>query len=106
MLDVSVTFNRRPGEQGYVTGKVTFADGSLLSFREFLDTTLGVLDKLMYSYHYQDAEGQLIFRYDNALHRPPLPARDHKHVARQVLAAAAPDLDAVLAEAATMQGWL
>lgn len=33
----------------------------------------------MYTYHYQGADNRLIFRYDNARHRPPLRALEHKH---------------------------
>jgi hypothetical protein len=49
VLDVRVTFDRRPGDQGYLTSVVSFADGSALSCREFLDGALGALDKLTYS---------------------------------------------------------
>ena len=27
----------------------------------------------MYAYHYQDADTNLVFRYDNAAHKPALP---------------------------------
>ena len=106
VLDVRVTFDRRPGDQGYLISVVTFADGSALSCREFLDGALGALDKLAYSYHYQDAGGQLIFRYDNALHRPPLPAWEHKHGVGLTIEAPAPELGTVLSEVAGMRGWL
>jgi hypothetical protein len=47
----------------------------------------------------QDADGNLIFRYDNAPHHPHLstfPA--HKHVGSSVIDAEPPDLNDVLAE--------
>ena len=106
VLAVRVTFDRRPGDQGYLTGAVAFADGSTLSCREFLDGALGALDKLSYSYHYQDAEGRLIFRYDNAMHRPPPPSREHKHGGDLTIEAPAPELETVLSEVAEMRGWL
>lgn len=59
----------------------------------------------MYRYHYQGPRNQLIFRYDNARHRPLLPVLEHKHVPEQVIEAAAPTLEDVLAEIATMKGW-
>ena len=49
---------------------------------------------------------QLIFRYDNALHKPALPSVAHKHLPTQIIAAPAPTLDEVLAEIATTRGWV
>ena len=60
----------------------------------------------MYTYHYQDTGNQLIFRYDNALHKPALPSVAHKHLPTQIIAAPAPTLDEVLAEIATTRGWV
>ncbi|MGA1196800.1 MAG: toxin-antitoxin system TumE family protein [Candidatus Latescibacterota bacterium] len=34
----------------------------------------------MYVYHYQNAENNLVFRYDNAAHKPALQHPHHKHV--------------------------
>ena len=96
----------RPGDQGYLTGAVIFADDSKLHFSEYVDQTGDVVDKLMYTYHYQDTDNQLIFRYDNALHRPALSSIEHKHLPTQITAAPAPTLDDVLAEIATMRGWV
>ena len=33
----------------------------------------------MYVYHYQDVSSTLIFRYDNAMHRPALSQPAHRH---------------------------
>ena len=33
----------------------------------------------MYAYHYQDVDYSLIFRYDNAAHRPARSQPEHKH---------------------------
>jgi len=52
----------------------------------------------MYSYHYQDPQKQLIFRYDNAAHKPPLAFSQHKHFRDRIEAAPAPELAAVLKE--------
>ncbi|MGL4378651.1 MAG: toxin-antitoxin system TumE family protein [Microcoleaceae cyanobacterium] len=49
--------------------KITFQDGSLLYFREFVDSER-IVDRKMYSYQYMDASKGLIFRYDNAHHKP------------------------------------
>ena len=67
VLDANVSFETRPGEQGYLIDSMTFMDGSVLYFREFLDAVKETVDRLMYTYHYQDASNQLIFRYDNVV---------------------------------------
>jgi Family of unknown function (DUF6516) len=106
VLEAQIHFDMRPGDQGYLTGTLIFADGSKLHFSEYLDQTGAIVDKLMYTYHYQDMDNQLIFRYDNACHKPALPAVMHKHLPAQIIAALAPTLDEVLAEIATMRGWI
>ena len=106
VLDANVSFEMRPGEQGCLRGSITFADGSTLCFREFLDAVKNAVDKLMYTYHYQDAGHQLIFRYDNARHRPPLRSLEHRHTPEQVIEAPAPTLEEVLAEIVVAKGWV
>ena len=106
VVEAKINFDQRPGEQGYLSGAMDFVDGSVSSFREFLDILHETVDKLMYSYHYQDAEEELIFRYDNAAHKPPLPTREHKHLPERIVVAPAPTLSEVLAEIFTNKGWL
>ncbi len=106
VLEARVSFETRPGEQGYLAGAVRFVDNSALYFREYLDVVLDTVDKLMYSYHYQNEQLELIFRYDNAGHRPPLAWLEHKHLPAQIIEAAAPTLADVLAEIARARGWL
>lgn len=106
VLDASVSFEMRPGGQGYLRGLIIFVDDSKLHFREFLDTAKGTIDKLMYVYHYQDAGDLLIFRYDNAPHRPALRSLEHKHTPEQIMEILAPTLDDVLAEIAIARGWV
>lgn len=64
--------------RGFMTGRLEFRDSSTLHFREYIDLTL-IEPRLTYAYHYQTSESELIFRYDNAAHRPSLPYSDHKH---------------------------
>ena len=101
VLDVKLSFESRPGEQGYLTGSMTFVDGSVLHFREFLDTVQENVDKVMYTYHYQNASNQLIFRYDNALD-PKAKAMEtyseHKHLPGNLLPAKRPSIEGVLKE--------
>lgn len=106
VLLVRSDFEARPGGQGYLSGSVIFVDSSALHFSEFLDTTPSRVDKVTYSYHYQDANSTLVFRYDNARHRPALAFIGHKHTPDDVVSAPAPDLEDVLAEIATRNGWL
>ncbi|MCB8943977.1 MAG: hypothetical protein H6658_09500 [Ardenticatenaceae bacterium] len=63
-----------PDREGIVEGRLRFWDGSLLEFVEVLIEHGVVLIKTDYAYHYQDAQNQLRFRYDNApitLKSPP-----------------------------------
>ncbi len=103
VVDSTLNFETRPGEQGYVTGELLFVDGSRLHFREFLDGEDTIIEKLMYTYHYQNALNDLIFRYDNALHRPRLASPEHKHSADGVQLVPAPALEDVLLEVMAYQ---
>jgi hypothetical protein len=106
VADAQVSFQTRPGDQGFVTGIVTFINGSELHFREYLDGADDRLDKLMYTYHCQDINDTLIFRYDNANHRPANMAYDHKHIREGVIPVAPPSLEQVLLESAENGQWL
>lgn len=105
VLDAQVSFELRPGDQGYATGVILFQDQSTLHFREYLDDTAGHVSKLMYSYHYQDADEHLVFRYDNAHHRPTLAFLDHKHTLGGIVPGRTPNLEAVLTEIVSARKW-
>jgi len=105
LLDAKLNLDLRSGDQGYLNGSIHFVGGSVLHFKEFVDVENANLDKLMYSYHYQDSDDRLIFRYDNALHKPRLPFTDHKHLSGQIIEAQAPELADVLQEIFNLQGW-
>ena len=50
-------------------------------------------DRVSYAYQYQDRTGRLIFRYDNAAHRPVLGFNEHKHSSDgTIYEAALPDI--------------
>ena len=70
----------RPGSQAVVRATVTFIDTSELYIREFL-IEQDTVQHLSYAYQYQQRDGTLIFRYDNAKHSPPLGFEQHKHEA-------------------------
>jgi len=79
--------------------KVEFPDGSLLHVIEAWIIEQNSIRCVHYTYHYQNREGDLIFRYDNAPHHPEIETYpEHKHVAARVVAARRPDLAEVLRE--------
>ncbi len=64
-----------------IEARVRYWDDSLLRFYEELVEDGFRLRKLEYVYHYQGADGKLIFRYDNAPHYPSISTfPNHKHV--------------------------
>ncbi len=98
----NVTFDKRGAHEGFIRGELYCVDGSLLYFREAVDTELTV-DRLMYTYQYMSASKVLIFRYDNTGHhkRLNLPTYPHhKHTGNEgnIAASSAPDLATVLNE--------
>ena len=95
MIDLRI--DSRSNLRGYIVGSLQFDDGSELHFREFVDMSQSDV-RLTYAYHYQDKEKQLVFRYDNAAHKPRLPRPDHKHTITGIELSAAPTLMQVLDE--------
>lgn len=96
---VSMEFqsDQRSTAKGLLAGTLLFANGTELHFREVIDLAIPE-PRHMYAYHYQDADAQLIFRYDNAAHRPALPAREHKHTLEGIEAMLPPTLEQVIDE--------
>ena len=85
---------------GFLEGHLSFLDGSSLHAVEFVNVKT-IVDRYKYSYHYQDANNQLIFRYDMAPHHPDVATfPHHKHVgaAANAQEASAPTLEDVLRE--------
>lgn len=88
-----------PGRISFFRARLRFLNGSLLQIREALVPKGWRVSKVRYAYQYQDASGQLIFRYDNAAHHPEVATHpDHKHTPAGVEPANAPDLADVLRE--------
>jgi hypothetical protein len=92
---VTLQVDQRSAVRGFIAGSLQFHEGSVLHFREFVDTSQ-TEQKLMYAYHYQDANDNLIFRYDNASHRPAFSQPEHKHTRSGVEASSVPTLSEVL----------
>ena len=97
----SVTLDKRTPQAGLVRGDVSFVDGSRLYFRELVEAQTDVIHRRMYSYHYQDANAVLIFRYDDTQHHPTLntfPHHKHEGSENNVIAAQPATLVKVLRE--------
>ena len=92
---VSLQVDQRSAVRGFIAGSLQFHNGSILHFREFVDISQAE-PKIMYAYHYQDADHNLIFRYDNAAHRPALPQPEHKHTQSDINVSPVPTLPGIL----------
>ena len=66
---------------GYLRARLALADGSQLEFSEYMHrSSTGEIVVITYSYHWADANDQLITRWDNTPHFPDLPGfPDHMH---------------------------
>lgn len=89
---------------GILTAQVRFYnDSCLVIYDHFKQTDEGKMVRMKYVFHYQHADGTLIFRYDNAPHYPDFPTFPaHKHTPDDVIPAPAPDLADVLREIDTI----
>jgi len=94
---LSIQIDQRSSLRGFVIGLLHFNDASQLHFREFVDASQPE-PRVLYAYHYQDPDPGLIFRYDNAAHRPLLPQAEHRHGPTGVESSPAPTLAEVLDE--------
>ena len=74
-----LTADARTPKIGVIKGSITFSDSTRLFFSEYIDARYR-MEKLSYAYHCQDADDNLVFRYDNAAHKPALPYPCHKHL--------------------------
>jgi len=68
----------RPHKQVVINAGIVFIDGSVLHIREYTEAKYK-LKRISYAYQYQNKNGDLIFRYDNAPHKPALGFKEHKH---------------------------
>jgi len=93
----SLQVDHRSPLRGLISGSLVFQEGAELHFREFVDVTLEER-RVMYAYHYQEAEGALVFRYDNAVHRPRLSQPEHRHTPGGIAASSAPTLAQIIDE--------
>ncbi len=97
ILASEVKIDARAEKIGLIKGTIIFIDNSKLSFTEYLDLRYKI-EKLTYSFHYQDKNSKLIFRYDNATHKPAPRFKNHKHIGNHILQSEIPELKDVLEE--------
>ena len=63
-------------------GLIVFMDGSKPRFLEYVSAEEGVLERIVYRFHYANPSRRLVFRYDNAPRHPNIPTHPHhKHPA-------------------------
>lgn len=91
VIDSELSTDFRTEKIGIIEGSITFSDNSKLVFTEYLDLKYKP-KKLNYSFHYQKQDGTLIFRYDNAKHKPPVDIPEHKHLPDGKIVVAEPPL--------------
>jgi hypothetical protein len=88
----------RPNKQAIIKAKIALVDRSVLHIKEYIDAKYKI-EKVSYAYQYQDRNGELIFRYDNAVHRPALRFKEHKHTKDGVIIEASlPDISDIIDE--------
>ena len=83
ITDCSVFEYKRYGSATSLVAKVEFKDSSLLHIKEYLF----INGKRKYSYHWQNAQGRLITRWDNSPHHKEIPTfPHHRHLPEKVIA--------------------
>ncbi|MBD1915753.1 MULTISPECIES: DUF6516 family protein [Cyanophyceae] len=94
---IDISADLRSGSQAVLKAKVLFVDATELYIRIFY--LGGMANQLLsYAYQYQQSDGTLIFRYDNARHKPDLGFECHKHQADGRIVAAEPPMIRALVE--------
>ncbi|MGD1805265.1 toxin-antitoxin system TumE family protein [Dapis sp. BLCC M126] len=98
----SITSDERGDYRGFIVGEISFIDGSILYWREFVNVKT-IINRGMYAYQYMTASKNLIFRYDNTRHHkklnlPNFPHHKHDGSEDNVISSNAPTLVEVLQE--------
>ena len=91
----------RASKQAVIKATVILVDQSVLQITEYVDARYKV-QKISYAYQYHDPNGRLIFRYDNATHKPAMGFKGHKHINDgSIMQCSAPDISDVIDEVIT-----
>jgi hypothetical protein len=97
IISFDFSVDSRSNYIGFIQGNLEFLDNSHLFFKEYIDLQDSI-EKLSYSFHYQDQDNKLIFRYDNAKHKPDLGYGNHKHIKDKIIPSETPDIEQVIME--------
>jgi hypothetical protein len=97
IISSDINVDSRTEKLGLIKGALVFIDYSTLFIMEYVDVRYKI-EKLSYAYHYQDKESSLIFRYDNAVHKPKLDFIEHKHTGEKTISAGVPEIADILEE--------
>jgi len=73
----SVVREEAQGNLGLFRHRLTLRDGGLLEMFERFEVRGGQVRVTKWSFHWQDAAGQLRKRWDNATHHPEVPTHPH-----------------------------
>jgi len=80
VLRWTVVREETQGDMGLFRYRLALRDTSLLEMFECFQVLEGRVQVAKYSFHWQDAAGQLLKRWDNAAHHPELSTNpDHVH---------------------------
>lgn len=80
VLRWTVVREETQGDMGLFRYRLTLRGTSLLEMFECFQVVKGRVQVAKYSFHWQDATGQLLKRWDNAAHHPELSTNpDHVH---------------------------
>lgn len=89
----------RPSGELFINIKVELIDNSVLFIREYVSARQEYIEHFSYAYQYQDANESLIFRYDNAPHKPVLAEKEHKHLQNsEIIPYPLPNIESVIEE--------
>jgi len=97
IISFDFSVDSRSSYIGFIQGNLEFLDNSYLFFKEYINLQDSI-EKLSYSFHYQDQDNSLIFRYDNAKHKPDLGYANHKHIKDKVVPSEIPNIEQVIIE--------
>lgn len=107
IIETSLVKDKRSLHIGIIEGELFFIDESRLHFIEFVNVK-ETIEVYKYSYHYQNRDSDLIFRYDMAPHHREIKTfPHHKHIhSNNVIEASAPAFAQVLDETSDLIGQL
>ena len=99
VIESHLVKDKRSLHIGIIEGQINFIDGSFLFFIEFVNVKEKT-ERYKYSYHYQNKDGNFIFRYDTAPHHREIATFPyHKHLkSEKIIEASDPTLAKVLDE--------